>query len=36
MTLKSVHSAISNPPPKAVLLMAEMVGIGRVERRLKV
>jgi len=35
-TRKLVHSPSSSPPPKAVLLMAEMVGMGRVERRVKV
>jgi hypothetical protein len=35
-TRKSVHRASSRPPPKAELATAEMVGIGRVERRVKV
>lgn len=35
-TRKLVQRANSRPPPKAVLLMAEMVGMGRVERRVKV
>lgn len=35
-TRKSVHNASSRPPPKAELATAEMVGIGRVERRVKV
>jgi hypothetical protein len=35
-TRKSVHKASSRPPPKAELATAEMVGIGRVERRVKV
>lgn len=35
-TRKLVQRASSKPPPKAVLPMAEMVGIGRVERRVKV
>ena len=36
MTRKLVQRLSSRPPPKAVLLMAEMVGMGRVERRVKV
>lgn len=36
MTRKLVQSASSRPPPNAVLLMAEIVGTGRVERRVKV
>lgn len=35
-TRKLVQRASSRPPPKAVELMAEMVGMGRVERRVKV
>ena len=35
-TLKLVHKASSRPPPKAELATAEMAGIGRVERRVKV
>jgi len=35
-TRKSVQRASSRPPPKAELATAEMVGIGRVERRVKV
>ena len=35
-TRKLVQRPSSRPPPKAVLLMAEMVGIGRVDRRVKV
>lgn len=35
-TRKCVHSASSRPPPKAVLLIAEMVGICKDARRVKV
>jgi hypothetical protein len=35
-TRKSVHRASSRPPPKAELATAEIVGMGRVERRVKV
>lgn len=35
-TRKLVQRPSSRPPPKAVLEMAEMVGMGRVERRVKV
>lgn len=35
-TRKCVVRASSRPPPKAVLEMAERVGIGRCERRVKV
>lgn len=35
-TRKLVASASSRPPPKAVLEIAEMVGIWRVERRVSV
>ena len=35
-TRKLVQRPSSRPPPKAVLPMAEMVGIGRVDRRVKV
>jgi hypothetical protein len=35
-TRKLVQRLSSRPPPKAVLPMAEMVGIGRVDRRVKV
>jgi hypothetical protein len=35
-TRKSVHNASSRPPPKAELATAEIVGMGRVERRVKV
>lgn len=31
-----MHSANSNPPPKAILLTAEIVGMGRVDKREKV
>jgi Cft2 family RNA processing exonuclease len=35
-TRKFVQRPNSRPPPKAVLPMAEMVGIGSVDRRVKV
>ncbi len=35
-TRKLVARASSRPPPKAVLDMAEMVGMGRVERVVRV
>lgn len=36
ITRRCVHSANSRPPPRAVPEMAEMVGMGRVERRVNV
>lgn len=35
-TRREVQRASSRPPPKAVLLIAEIVGMGRVLRRVKV
>lgn len=35
-TRKLVQSASSSPPPNAVELMAEIVGMGRVDRRVNV